>query len=367
MPGRISEVMVSADGGKLGFGRTSGAGTEHGVHSLSYAVAMERSAVLQSRAWDEDGNVQPTRTKFVAARGQLPSVPPVLAFENHHFNAITRLAAGERDVRSGRFDLCRTMFRLPWRRREGCPNNNERCSRSAGCCQRHEAKRNGIDDTTLTIANYWPDATTLFDYIRRSMPWTSPRSLTDDQVYAPTAYILAQTKLIDAKQVINAQTLPKVQMPNRNGLFRVSRSGCLMAEGTRPPKLGIALSLLAGIATGAAVVLAVIAVLSRAPPGNILSGGRSRRFVPTTRLSRERSSRLPFPVLIRRRSAAARPSCWVRSSRLPSPVLILRRSAAARPSCSGHNSRPSVTNRAVQPSPAPRLTAQGQRAWRTSR
>jgi mono/diheme cytochrome c family protein len=80
-------------------------------------------------------------------------------------------------------------------------------------------KRNGIDDTTLTIANYWPYATTLFDYIRRAMPWTSPRTLTDDQVYALTAYILTQNKLIDTKQVINAQTLPKVQMPNRNGFI----------------------------------------------------------------------------------------------------------------------------------------------------
>jgi mono/diheme cytochrome c family protein len=82
-----------------------------------------------------------------------------------------------------------------------------------------DVKRNGIDDTTLTIANYWPYATTLFDYIRRAMPWMSPRSLTDDQVYALTAYILAQNKLIDAKQVINAQTLPAVQMPNRNGFI----------------------------------------------------------------------------------------------------------------------------------------------------
>jgi S-disulfanyl-L-cysteine oxidoreductase SoxD len=82
-----------------------------------------------------------------------------------------------------------------------------------------DVKRNGIDDTTLTIANYWPYATTLFDYIRRSMPWTSPRSLTDDQVYALTAYILAQNQLIDAKQVMNAQTLPQVQMPNRNGFI----------------------------------------------------------------------------------------------------------------------------------------------------
>ena len=59
----------------------------------------------------------------------------------------------------------------------------------------------------------------MFDYIRRAMPWTSPRTLSDDQVYALTAYILAQNKLIDSKEVINAQTLPKVQMPNRNGFM----------------------------------------------------------------------------------------------------------------------------------------------------
>ena len=51
------------------------------------------------------------------------------------------------------------------------------------------------------------------------MPWTSPRSLTDDQVYALTAYILAQNKLIDATQAIDARTLPKVQMPNRDGFI----------------------------------------------------------------------------------------------------------------------------------------------------
>ena len=82
-----------------------------------------------------------------------------------------------------------------------------------------DIKRKGIDDTTLSIANYWPYATTLFDYIRRSMPWTTPRSLTDDQVYALTAYILAENKLIDAQQVVDAQSLPKVQMPNRDGFI----------------------------------------------------------------------------------------------------------------------------------------------------
>jgi S-disulfanyl-L-cysteine oxidoreductase SoxD len=82
-----------------------------------------------------------------------------------------------------------------------------------------DKKINGIDGSTTTIANYWPYATTLFDYIRRAMPWTEPRSLTDQEVYVLTAYLLAQNKLIDVSMAIDAQTLPKVQMPNRNGFI----------------------------------------------------------------------------------------------------------------------------------------------------
>jgi S-disulfanyl-L-cysteine oxidoreductase SoxD len=80
-----------------------------------------------------------------------------------------------------------------------------------------DTRRKGIDGSTTTIANFWPYAPPLFDYIRRAMPWNQPRSLTDHEVYALTAYILAENKLIGGKQVINARTLPKVMMPNRNG------------------------------------------------------------------------------------------------------------------------------------------------------
>ena len=69
------------------------------------------------------------------------------------------------------------------------------------------------------IANFWPYSTTLFDYIRRSMPWQQPRTLANDEVYALTAYILAQNKLIGDNDTINAQTLPKVTMPNRDGFI----------------------------------------------------------------------------------------------------------------------------------------------------
>jgi S-disulfanyl-L-cysteine oxidoreductase SoxD len=69
------------------------------------------------------------------------------------------------------------------------------------------------------IANFWPYATTLFDYTRRSMPWQQPMTLANDEVYALTAYILAQNKLIGENDTMNAETLPKVKMPNRDGFI----------------------------------------------------------------------------------------------------------------------------------------------------
>ena len=71
-------------------------------------------------------------------------------------------------------------------------------------------------DGGKTIANYWPYATTLFDFIRRAMPFTQPRSLTDDEVYALVAYLLAENKLIGENDEINAKTLPQLHMPNRD-------------------------------------------------------------------------------------------------------------------------------------------------------
>ena len=68
-----------------------------------------------------------------------------------------------------------------------------------------------------TIATYVPHATTIFDFTRRAMPWPQPKSLTNDEVYAVTAYILALNKIIGDNDVMNAETLAKVQMPNRDG------------------------------------------------------------------------------------------------------------------------------------------------------
>lgn len=74
-------------------------------------------------------------------------------------------------------------------------------------------------ETPKTIANFWPYATTVFDFTRRTMPWPRPRSLTDDEVYALTAYMLSLNRIIGERDVMNAETLPRVRMPNRDGFI----------------------------------------------------------------------------------------------------------------------------------------------------
>jgi S-disulfanyl-L-cysteine oxidoreductase SoxD len=67
-----------------------------------------------------------------------------------------------------------------------------------------------------TVGSYWPYATTLFDYVRRAMPIVQPQSLTDDEVYALTAYLLFLNGVVAESDVMNATTLPAVVMPNRD-------------------------------------------------------------------------------------------------------------------------------------------------------
>ena len=71
-------------------------------------------------------------------------------------------------------------------------------------------------DGGKTIPNFWSTATTLFDFIRRAMPYNAPRSLRDEEVYVLTAYILSLNKLIGENDVMDAKTLPQVKMPNRD-------------------------------------------------------------------------------------------------------------------------------------------------------
>jgi cytochrome c len=108
---------------------------------------------------------------------------------------------------------------------EGCAVYNAKC---AGC---HGVKgvkgpadplvggigTLGSKKPVQTVGSYWPYATTLFDYIRRAMPFNAPQSLSNDEVYAVSAYLLFLNGIIGPEARMDAETLPRVEMPNRDG------------------------------------------------------------------------------------------------------------------------------------------------------
>ena len=75
------------------------------------------------------------------------------------------------------------------------------------------------DAPVKTVGSYWPYSTTLFDYVRRSMPIANPLSLTNDEVYAVSAYLLFINGILDEDAPMNAHSLPQVKMPNRDGFI----------------------------------------------------------------------------------------------------------------------------------------------------
>jgi S-disulfanyl-L-cysteine oxidoreductase SoxD len=81
----------------------------------------------------------------------------------------------------------------------------------------------GDQPPVKTVGSFWPYATTLFDYVRRAMPLNESKSLTNDEVYAVVAYLLQLNGIIGENETINAQILPRVQMPNRDGFMTFSR------------------------------------------------------------------------------------------------------------------------------------------------
>ena len=74
-----------------------------------------------------------------------------------------------------------------------------------------------------TVGSFWPYATTVFDYVRRAMPYNESKSLNNDEVYAVVAYILNLNGIIADNDTMDAQTLRKVKMPNRDGFVTFSR------------------------------------------------------------------------------------------------------------------------------------------------
>jgi mono/diheme cytochrome c family protein len=83
----------------------------------------------------------------------------------------------------------------------------------------------GDTGTAKTIGNYWPYATTLFDYTRRAMPYNAPGSLSADEVYSLTAFLLCANRIIDSNMIMTAKNLPGVVMPARQFFVPDDRKG----------------------------------------------------------------------------------------------------------------------------------------------
>ncbi|RZN24774.1 cytochrome c [Bradyrhizobium sp. Leo121] len=81
----------------------------------------------------------------------------------------------------------------------------------------------GDKPAVKTVGSFWPYATTIFDYVRRAMPHNESKSLTNDEVYAVVAYILNLNGIVAENEIMDARTLPKVKMPNRDGFVPFSR------------------------------------------------------------------------------------------------------------------------------------------------
>jgi cytochrome c len=118
---------------------------------------------------------------------------------------------------------------------EGLPPGSGSAATGATVYQQHcvvchgEEGKNGLHDSLAggrdtirgpmpnkTVGSYWPYATTLFDYIRRAMPYQNPGNLSNDELYALTAYVLYLNGIVGESDTIDAGSLPLAEMPNRD-------------------------------------------------------------------------------------------------------------------------------------------------------
>src|SRR5215468_5115053 len=84
---------------------------------------------------------------------------------------------------------------------------------------RRRAGHSPSDNPIKTVGSYWPYATTLFDYIRRAMPYQAPGSLGNDDTYAVVAYVLSLNGILPADGQLDRNTLPNIRRPNRDGFI----------------------------------------------------------------------------------------------------------------------------------------------------
>ncbi len=143
-------------------------------------------------------------------------------------------AAGERDLAAWNIDVAADGAGLP-KGSGSVERGRDVYARQCAAC--HGTKgEGGLADQLVggkgslatakpvkTIGSFWPYATTVFDFINRAMPYNAPQSLSADEVYSVTAYLLYLNGIVADNAVLDAQSLPKVRMPNRDGFINDSR------------------------------------------------------------------------------------------------------------------------------------------------
>src|SRR6202034_3666367 len=117
------------------------------------------------------------------------------------------LPPGRGDVRQGEAIFADKCAACHGARGEGKPM--DRLAGGAGTLRDKKPEK--------TVGSFWPYATTLFDYVRRAMPLNAPQSLTADEVYAVSAYVLFLNGIVTQDTTLGADTLAKIKMPNRDG------------------------------------------------------------------------------------------------------------------------------------------------------
>jgi S-disulfanyl-L-cysteine oxidoreductase SoxD len=118
----------------------------------------------------------------------------------------TGLPPGRGSVREGKAIFAAKCASCHGQRGEGKPM--DRLAGGAGTI--------GTAKPVKTVGSYWPFATTLYDFIRRAMPFDAPQSLSANEIYAVSAYVLFLNGLVPEDATLDAVTLPKIAMPNRN-------------------------------------------------------------------------------------------------------------------------------------------------------
>ncbi len=156
------------------------------------------------------------------------------------------------------------------------------------------------DGARKTVGSYWPAATTLWDYVNRAMPFNQPGSLSTDEVYAVVAYVLHLNGLVGEDDLIDARTLPQVEMPNRDGFVPDAR-----------PDVGVE----SGVARRESPAAAPSPTVARAPtPAPSAAARRESPAVAPPAAARRESPVVAPSAAVTRGSAPASPAPAARSS-----------------------------------------------------